>query len=84
MRIELTTGCICDRLCVDGEDFRDLTATKLQELKDSLIDHLEEKKLSEEDLQDLAIWMVERLGLSNYEGFCETCGDSIYTTTLTI
>ena len=84
MKIELTTGCICDSLEIDGDHFRDLTATKLQELKNTLIDYLEERKISEDELQSLVIWTVENFGLSRYEGTCEECGDSIYTTTLTI
>ena len=84
MKIELTTGCICDSLEVDGDGFRDLTATKLQELKDTLIDYLEERKMSEEELQDLVIWAVENFGLSRYEGTCDECGDSVYVITMTI
>ena len=84
MKIELTTGCICDSLEIDGDDFRDLTATKLQELKDTLIDYLEERKMSEEELQDLVIWAAENFGLSRYEGTCDECGDSIYVITMTI
>ena len=84
MKIELTTGCICDSLEIDGDNFRDLTATKLQELKDTLIDYLEERKMSEEELQDLVIWAVENFGLSRYEGICDECGDSVYVITMTI
>ena len=84
MKLEYTLGCTVSGLEVDGDDFRDLTATKLQELKDTLIDYLEERKLSEDDLQDLAIWVTERFGISEHQYHCETCNDDVYTTTLTI
>lgn len=84
MKLEYTLGCTVSGLEVDGDDFRDLTATKLQELKDTLIDYLEERKLSEDDLQDLAIWVTERFGISEHQFYCETCNDDVYTTTLNI
>ena len=84
MKLEYTEGCTVTGLDVDGEDFRDLTATKLQELKDTLIDYLEERKINEDDLRDLAIWVTERFGISKHEFYCEQCNDDVYTTTLTI
>lgn len=84
MKIEYTLGCTVGGLDIDGDEFRDLTATKLQELKDTLIDYLEERKISEDDLQDLVIWVIERFGISKHQFYCETCNDDVYTTTLTI
>lgn len=84
MKIDYTEGCTVSGLDVDGEYFRDLTATKLQELKDTLIDYLEERKLTEEELQDLLIWATERFGICEHQYYCETCGDDVYTTTLCI
>jgi hypothetical protein len=84
MKLEYTTGCTVSGLDVDEEDFRDLTATKLQELKDSLIDYLEERKLNEDDLEELAIWVTERFGICEHQYYCEQCNDDVYTTTLTI
>lgn len=84
MKLEYTTGCTVGGLDVDEEDFRDLTATKLQELKDTIIDYLEERKLNQEDLQDLVIWVTERFGTCEHQYHCETCNDDVYTTTLNI
>ena len=84
MKIEYTEGCTVSGLDIDGDRFRDLTATKMQELKDTLIDYLEERKLNEDDLQDLVIWATERFGISEHQFYCETCNDDVYTTTLTI
>ena len=84
MKLEYTEGCTVTGLDVDGEDFRDLTATKLQELKDTLIDYLEDREIKEDDLQDLVIWVTERFGICEHQYYCETCNDDVYTTTLTI
>lgn len=84
MKIEYTNGCCTDRITIDGEDFGDLTATKLQELKETVIDYLEERKMTEDDLQDLVLWVLRTYGISSYEYTCDDCGDSVYTTTLTI
>lgn len=84
MRLEYTDGCTVTGLDVDGEDFRDLTATKLQELKETLIDYLEERKMTEDELHDLVRWVIDTYGISSYEYTCEQCGDSVFTTTLTI
>lgn len=84
MKIEYTNGCTSDRIMIDGEDFRDLTATKLQELKETVIDYLEERKIAEDDLQDLLLWVLRTYGISSYEYTCKNCGDSVYSTTLVI
>lgn len=84
MKLEYTIGCTVSGLEVDGEDFRDLSATKMQELKETLIDYLEERKLHEDDLQDFVVWAVERFGISEHQFYCDTCNDDVYTTTLTI
>ena len=84
MKIEYTNGCTTDRITIDEEDFRGLTATKLQELKETLIDYLEEKKMTENELHDLVRWVVDTYGKSSHEYSCEQWRDSVCTTTLTI
>lgn len=84
MKIEYTNGCIADRITIDGEDFSDLSAWKLGVLKDKIVVFLKATELSEVNLQDLVIWITERYGTSEYEGYCEQCGDSIYKDTLNI
>ena len=84
MKLEYTLGCTVSGFNIDGDNFRNLTATKMQEFKEALIDYLEERKISEDDLQDLAIWVTERFGNCEHQFYCETCNDDVYTTTLTI
>ena len=84
MKIEYTSGCIVNRITIDGEDFQDLSAWKLGALKDKVVIFLNATELSDENLQDLVVWIAERYGTCEYEGTCEQCGDSIFTETLNI
>lgn len=56
MKIEYTDGCITSRIQVDGEDMVDLSPMKMTELKDALIDYLEDRVAGHEDeLQSLLL-----------------------------
>lgn len=83
MKVEYMTGCTVSCIDVDKEDIRDLSASKMAELKNRLIGFLE-AKVSEEDLQDLLLWTVETYGTTEHQYHCEQCGDDIYKTTLNI
>lgn len=84
MKIEYTNGCISDRITIDGEDFGNLSAWKLGAVKDKLVAFLNATELSEENLQDLILWIAQRYGTSEHMDYCETCGDSIYKETINI
>lgn len=84
MKIEYTNGCISDSIMIDGEDFGNLSAWKLGAVKDKLVAFLNATELSEENLQDLILWITQRYGICECVGCCETCGDSIYKETINI
>ena len=84
MKIEYTNGCTADRIEIDGEDLRDLSALKLGQLKYNVVGFLDDTFLEEQDLQDLIIWITDRFGTTENLGICETCGDTIYKTTLIV
>lgn len=84
MKIEYRNGCIADRIMIDEEDFDNLSAWKLGALKDKVIGYLNATELTETNLKELIIWIAERYGVSEFEGICETCRDSIYKETLFI
>lgn len=83
MKVEYTNGCTINCIDVDGEDIRNLSASKMTELKNRIIDFLE-AKVSEEDLQGLLLWTVETYGTTEHQYHCEQCGDDVYMTTLNI
>ena len=84
MKIEYTNGCIADSIRIDGEHFENLSAWKLGAVKDKLVAFLNATELSEENLQDLILWIAQRYGISECVGRCESCGDNIYKETINI
>ena len=82
MKIEYTSGCTADRIIIDGEVFGNLSAWKLGAVKDKAVAFLSATELSEENLQDLLLWITKRYGISECFGHCERCGASIYKDTL--
>ena len=84
MKIEYTSGFTADRIMIDGEDFGNLSAWKLGAVKDKAVAFLNATELTEENLQDLILWLTQRYGISECVGHCESCGDSIYKDTLNI
>lgn len=84
MKIEYTSGCISDRITIDGENFRDLSAWKLGAVKDKAVAFLNATELSEDNLQDLLLWIVQRYGACECVGHCDQCGDSIFEETIEI
>ena len=84
MKIEYTNGCTSDRIMIDGEDFENLSAWKLGVVKDKVVGFLNATELSEENLQDLILWVAQRYATSEFVDICESCGDSIYKDTLNI
>jgi hypothetical protein len=53
-------------------------------VKDKVVGFLNATELTEVNLQDLIIWISDRYGATEHIGICESCGDSIYKTTLNI
>lgn len=84
MKIEYTNGCTTGRIEIDGEDLDNLSAWKMGVVKDKVVGFLNATELTEENLQDLIIWISDRYGATEHIGICECCGDSIYKTTLNI
>lgn len=84
MTIEYTDGCMTTSILVDGEDFIDMTPERDDELKNRLVGFVESRTLSKEELQELLLWAVERYGNAEKQYQCDTCGDDVFTTTLTI
>ena len=82
MKVEYTNGCTSDSIMIDGEDFGNLSAWKLGVVKDKAVAFLNATELSEENLQDLLLWITQRYATSECVGYCETCGDSIYKETI--
>lgn len=84
MKIEYTNGCTTDRIEIEGEDFDNLSAWKMGVVKDKVVGFLNATELTEVNLQDLISWISDRYGATEHIGICESCGDSIYKTTLNI
>ena len=84
MKIEYTTGCIQDSLDIDGENFQDCSPQLKRSSLEFATAYLCEHKISEDDLQDLLIWICERFGITEHQYHCEECGDDVYKTTLSL
>lgn len=79
MKINYTSGCICDSLTIDGKESTDLSP---KVIKDAIVKALE--KIDDmATLQDILTTVAET---GEYEdlGHCEQCGDWITSYTLEI
>ena len=80
MKIESTTGCVCDSLTVDGVETSDMQIEDVKNVARKLIDA--ENDLS--NLQYIIANLVEMNGDFENLGHCEECGDWIVKYTLEV
>ena len=81
MKLEYTSGCICDSLSVDGVETIDMSPDKLREVIHELVDREQDLAV----LQDLFMSCVQSQGeYSSSDEPCECCGDFVTTYTLEI
>ena len=80
MKLEMTRGCICDSLSIDGTQEIDLTDEQRKEVIKKVFD-----SMKPEDLNYLLQWYLPYKG--DYESSdkpCECCGDFVENFTLEI
>lgn len=79
MKIELTDGCICTGMCVDGTLISEMNEEQRHEVRKALCEYI----LNHEDVFDLFClgeFVVTRTDSEySYSGPCECCGDYIET-----
>ena len=80
MKLELTEGCICYGLDVDGEPFNNLDHEKKIEVFDRIFEHLDE----EYGLNTMLVDILQHYGEYKHIGHCDECGDSVCSYTLEI
>lgn len=80
MKIEYTSGCICDSLTIDDKETADMKLPKLKEHLIKVIDNVNDLGT----LQSVLISLTEDMGDYKCVGHCSTCGDSIEKYTLSI
>lgn len=79
MKINYTSGCICDSLTIDDKESTDLS---VDDIKDTIIKAL--NKINDVDiLQEILITIVETGEYKNL-GYCDECSDLISSYTLEI
>lgn len=73
MRIQMTRGCVCDALTIDGKDEYELTDEERQKILDCVY-----KNLKPEHLNEVLQKLIELFGeyVSDDEP-CECCGDYV-------
>lgn len=76
MKIELTEGCLCYGIYVDGENINDISDEKKQELMEKFLLFLKKKNDPETLVQNLLPIYHDDL---QTDGPCEECGDFIDT-----
>lgn len=80
MKINYTSGCICDSLTIDGKESADLSP---KVIKDAIVKALE--KIDDmATLQDILTTVAETGRMMKDLGHCEQCGDWITSYTLEI
>lgn len=74
MKLQYTTGCICDSLSVDGKEFNEMSLEEQRELLHKLIDNANSITLQQMFIEymegDESEWHTS--------GPCECCGDLIF------
>lgn len=79
MKINYTSGCICDNLTIDDKESTDLS---VDDIKDTIVKAL--NKINDiAILQEILITIVETGEYENL-GHCDECGDYISSYTLEI
>lgn len=74
MRIEYTSGCICESLTVDNTETADMSVQSLKHVLSKVINNTNDIP----NLQSILINAVEMLGEGENLGHCDECGDNIY------
>lgn len=77
MKLDYTTGCICDSLEVDGKEFNELSFEEKKAICHKLIDNVKDDYV----FQELYITFMETECIDDEaqtSGPCECCGDYIY------
>lgn len=80
MKLEYTTGCICDSLTIDGVETINMKVEDLQRVICKIINKEEDIAI----LQQVLINLIEVNGEYKYLGHCECCGDHISNYTLEV
>ena len=73
MKLQYVTGCVCDSLSIDGEEFNEMSLEEQRELLHKLVDNADGITLQQmfiEYMEDESEWHTA--------GPCECCGDLIF------
>lgn len=84
MKIQLTTGCVCDAFTADGKPVIDMPAEELKSLFRAVTDKVLSRDLTEGDLSDLTRILSDFVELfcdirEHSDEPCEDCGDWVET-----
>lgn len=79
MKINYTTGCICDSLTIDGKESIDLP---IETIKKTIIHTLD--SIDDVDVLQNILMIIAETGEYEDLGHCEQCGDWITSYTLEI
>lgn len=80
IKLEHTTGCICDSLTINGRETVDLPIKEVRDVVLDLISRCEDISI----LQDILMDYIDCNGKYEDLGHCEECGDHITKYTLEI
>lgn len=75
MEIKYIDGCTATSLTIDGRDTSDIDISKIK----SAIKRVINIETDRGSLQQILMDLIERNGIVENVGYCEQCGDSIYT-----
>lgn len=81
MKIEMTEGCTCDALDINGIPETELSDTEREKAWEKVLSYLK-KEGNPDDLNELLQWVMPRYGISEHQYTCSQCGDSVYVTSL--
>lgn len=86
MKLNYTTGCICDNLSVDDKQFNSLSIKERKNILCKIINDCSNTRCNEEYfLQQMLIAALQNAGEFEYSDEpCECCGDNIETFDLEI
>lgn len=81
MKLEHTTGCICDSLNIDGVETIDMSKKELLHIIQVALEKCDDMSIA----QDVIALLIDEMGIEECsEEPCEECGDYIITNTLII
>lgn len=73
MKLQYVTGCVCNSLSIDGEEFNEMSLEKRRAICHKLVDDA-----SEYVMQQMFITYMEGHADREATGLCECCGDLIF------